>query len=333
MTSTAKVTFIIPAYNAEKYLPEAIKSVQAQTCPDWKMIIVDDSSSDHTLQIAEEFASDDERISVIRMERQSGGAYLPRKVAIKNATTPLVSPLDADDTISPDYLEELLKIMDNEDADAVYPMMYTLREGEYEYTATPDISLIGKTLTGKEAMDATLDGWRIHCNGGIIKKNVYIKAFQLINEDEIEVKSYLDEYLTRILLFTCSKVAITNEKYIFRENFNSITHSQDIKAFGFIGNNIRLLSFAKENLPRESETYLRIHKQNFHGIADAMRLLYNTRLCRLERKKVIDALKNSRNAIDYNVLKGKISIRYRALISLPFSISIPLIRLIDSIRS
>lgn len=333
MNSSAKVTFIIPAYNAEKYLADAIASVQAQTCPDWKMIVIDDFSSDRTLHIAEAAAVCDKRIKVMRMDKQSGGAFLPRKVAIMEADTPLVSPLDADDTVAPNYLERLLKVMEREDADIVYPMMFTLREGKYEYTALPDTSLIGKTLLGKDAVAATLDGWNIHCNGGIIRKDTYLKAFGMIDEQGIEIKSYLDEYLTRLLLYNCGKVAITNEKYFFRKNPESITHSKDIKAFGFLGNNLRLLSFIQRNYPRESEVCLLAHRQNFHGIADAMRLLNRTHLCRQEKRKVIGALKKNRDAIDYNLLKGKISSRYKALISLPFSISLPLIRIIDSIYS
>lgn len=62
----SKVSVIMPAYNAEKYLPEAIRSVQAQTYSDWELVICDDCSKDNTYQIALDFAQDDARIKVIK---------------------------------------------------------------------------------------------------------------------------------------------------------------------------------------------------------------------------------------------------------------------------
>lgn len=333
MESSPKVTFIIPAYNAEKYLPEAVESILAQTCDAWKIIIVDDCSTDHTLQIAEDFATRDERITLMRMKSQSGGAFLPRKAAIIAADTPLISPLDADDTITPEYLQRLLDTMEKENADVVYPMMYSLRKGEYKFTHTPDTSLIGKTLTGEEAMTATLDGWRIHCNGGIIRKEHYLKTFGMVEERNVKVKSYLDEYFTRILLFNCHRVAITDERYIFRENPDSITHSKDIRAFGFLYNNFRLLSFVENYFRCDSEAYFRVNRQNFHGIADALRILNVALLSPKDREWVMHMLESCRRSIDYKVLKGKISVKYKALLSLPFTISIPLMRIIDSLHS
>lgn len=333
MKPSPRVTFIIPAYNAERYLPEAIESILAQTCEEWRLIIVDDCSSDDTLRIAEGYAGHDPRIRVMRMESQSGGAFIPRKVAIMAATTPFVSPLDADDTIPPDYLQRLLQTVDKEDADAAYPMMYSLRKGKYEFTNMPDLSLIGKTMTGREAATATLDVWRIHCNGGVIRRDAYLRAFGLLDEKRIRVKSYLDEYLTRLLLFSCRKVAITDARYFFRENPESITHSMDLKAFGGVENNLQLLSFVKANYPDNSEAYLRVNRQTFHGIADALRLLNKARLSREERRWVIGKLQASRNAIDHDALKGEVSRKYKTLLSLPFSLSVPLIRLIDSLHS
>ncbi|MDE6805993.1 MAG: glycosyltransferase, partial [Muribaculaceae bacterium] len=67
-----QVTFIIPAYNAADYLRQAVKSILDQTCSDWKLIIVDDGSTDATPAIADACAGSDARISVIHHPAPSG---------------------------------------------------------------------------------------------------------------------------------------------------------------------------------------------------------------------------------------------------------------------
>ena len=59
------VAVIMPAYNAERFIAEAIESVIAQTHHDWQMVVVDDGSTDRTLEIARSFAERDSRITVI----------------------------------------------------------------------------------------------------------------------------------------------------------------------------------------------------------------------------------------------------------------------------
>ncbi len=62
-----KVSVITPAYNAEKFIHETIKSVLGQTYTNWEMIIVDDCSTDRTVSIVEKYAEQDERIRLIQL--------------------------------------------------------------------------------------------------------------------------------------------------------------------------------------------------------------------------------------------------------------------------
>ena len=97
--TTPIVSFVMPAYNVAQYLPTAVEAIKAQTMTDWELIIVDDCSSDNTLEIAQSYAGEDSRIRLLQTERQSGGAYIPRKIAIENAESEIIAPLDADDNI------------------------------------------------------------------------------------------------------------------------------------------------------------------------------------------------------------------------------------------
>ena len=62
MTTNPLISIIMPAYNASAYIAEAIQSVLDQTWTNWELIIVDDGSTDNTLQIAQQFAAKDNRI-------------------------------------------------------------------------------------------------------------------------------------------------------------------------------------------------------------------------------------------------------------------------------
>lgn len=92
------VTFVMPAYNAGKYIAQAIESIQEQTISKgWSLLVCDDGSTDDTLEIVKKYAAKDPRVKWIRMPKNSGCVYQPRKAAIVAAKSEYVAPLDADD--------------------------------------------------------------------------------------------------------------------------------------------------------------------------------------------------------------------------------------------
>ena len=122
------VNIIIPAYNAEKYISKAIKSVIKQTYRDWNLIIVDDGSTDKTSEICDRFSESDKRIFVIH--QKNGGAfearfsalkYLENKSAFNKAkNSDYVAFLDADDMYyNKDSINKLVSAAKNSSADVV----------------------------------------------------------------------------------------------------------------------------------------------------------------------------------------------------------------------
>lgn len=316
-----EVTFVIPAYNAAVHLPVAVEAICSQTFQDWELIIVDDCSADYTLAIAQGYAQRNPRIRVLRTEHQSGGAYIPRKLAINNAKGSIIAPLDADDKVEPQYLEKLLSVMRSEDdVDICYPIMYRWDGETLGSALSHDASLYGKAINGHDMVKYTLDGWRIHCNGGIIRKEVYLKAFEGIKEDEIEVRSYIDEYLSRHLIFNARKVTVCNEKYYYRENLSSITHTTDIRAFGLLWNNSMLYPFIKRNYPENSEERTLMERQNFHCYFDSIRLLGETSLNDEELRRVKEMLRQSKRNSNLSILRKNVGWKYFSLFILPHRI-------------
>jgi glycosyltransferase involved in cell wall biosynthesis len=104
------ISIIIAAYNCEPYLDQAIKSIQAQSCQDFEVIIVNDGSTDKTQQLAEQLAQEDPRIRVIS-QANSGGPAQPRNLGIAQSSGEYVCFLDPDDYWYPDKLEKQLTLM------------------------------------------------------------------------------------------------------------------------------------------------------------------------------------------------------------------------------
>ncbi|MDO4492077.1 MAG: glycosyltransferase family 2 protein [Lachnospiraceae bacterium] len=105
-----KVSIITPLYNSERYVADTIRSVQAQTYQNWEMILVNDCSTDSSVQIVEEFAAKDPRIRLLHQKEQ-GGAAKARNHALECAEGRFIAYLDSDDLWKPDKLEKQVRFM------------------------------------------------------------------------------------------------------------------------------------------------------------------------------------------------------------------------------
>ena len=102
-----KYSVVIPLYNKQRYIKSTLQSVLAQTYTDYEVVVVDDGSTDASLQEAERMQSD--KIRVLHQENQ--GVAVARNTGIENAAGEYIAFLDADDKWNPSYLEEIDKIV------------------------------------------------------------------------------------------------------------------------------------------------------------------------------------------------------------------------------
>lgn len=105
------VSIITPTYNSEKFITETIQSVQNQTYQNWEMLIVDDCSSDKTVDIIQQFMEDDHRIHLLRLNKNSG-ASKARNEAIKLVKGDYMTFLDADDIWFSDFIQNSIDKID-----------------------------------------------------------------------------------------------------------------------------------------------------------------------------------------------------------------------------
>ena len=106
----AKVSVIMPAYNAARTIAEAIDSVISQTFSDWDLFIIDDCSSDETPAIAARYAKSDPRIRVLRNAKNQG-VSISRMTGIEAAQSPWVAFLDSDDLWRAGKLEKQFALL------------------------------------------------------------------------------------------------------------------------------------------------------------------------------------------------------------------------------
>lgn len=104
-----KVSIIMPSYNSEEFIAESINSVLAQTYENFELLIVDDCSTDKTVEVVESF--NDDRIKLFVNEKNSGAA-VSRNRAIREATGKWIAFLDSDDLWFPDKLEKQVDFME-----------------------------------------------------------------------------------------------------------------------------------------------------------------------------------------------------------------------------
>jgi len=101
-----KVSVVMPIYNKEKHIRKAIKSILNQTLKNWQLIIVDDGSTDRSLELCQDFK--DSRIQVIHVD--NGGVSRARNIGIRHATGEYLAFIDSDDYVESEYLEKLTSV-------------------------------------------------------------------------------------------------------------------------------------------------------------------------------------------------------------------------------
>lgn len=159
------LSIIMPVYNSEQYLVNAVESVLAQTFEDYELIIVDDGSSDGSTELCDTLAKKDGRIVVIHQENRGiGGA---RNTGLKVANGKYIGFMDNDDLIHPQMFEILVSIAEKEQADIVmFP---------------PKLVDVGWVIP---ASTYTISEIKCH---GIDKKLLFERLFSRSNDDFIYV--------------------------------------------------------------------------------------------------------------------------------------------------
>lgn len=239
--SDFKFTILMPAYNAQNYICEAIDSVVNQTYKNWELIIIDDGSTDRTPVIIDEYAKKENRIKIIH-QTNSGTAAAARNAGLKIATGDYSQMLDSDDILENTLLQSYYDLLLENDVDIIIPVLESFTDkNEILYTKNPPFNNFGVILDGKEAFKLSLD-WQIHgcflVNMNILKEIKYDP--KLINGDE---------FTTRKLFYNSRKITFSDKKYRYRNNQLSTTKSvsNEAKMYECLITDLNIYNYSLDN--------------------------------------------------------------------------------------
>lgn len=241
-------SIVMPAYNAETYIEEAINSVLIQNFRDWELVITNDGSYDHTLEIINKYIKDP-RIRVLTINN-SGSAKIARDYAITNAIGEYVIFLDSDDYLSPNYLEVINKSIIEKEAQIVLAQMCFFEDDGTVFRKLPSEELIGCSLSGYNALKLTLPSWKVGFNGAAIERKILNR---LNLEDDIKHLINSDELDSRIYLTQANTVCVSHASYYFRNNLLSTTRRFNLRNYERLITDKYLIQFIQEKYPNDKE--------------------------------------------------------------------------------
>ena len=110
------VSIIMPCYNKEPFIAETLESVEAQTYPNWEVVLVDDGSPDDTIGVARRYMETHNwtEDKALFLEQENQGPSVARNTGIRASHGELILPLDPDDILDPTYIEKAVKVFQNQ---------------------------------------------------------------------------------------------------------------------------------------------------------------------------------------------------------------------------
>ncbi|KAB2867529.1 MAG: glycosyltransferase [Bacteroidales bacterium] len=212
------VSVIVPVYKVEKYLPECLESIMCQTFSDIEIICVNDASPDNSHLVLEEYSKRDSRIRIFT-HPQNGGLGAARNTGLKESNSPYIAFVDSDDTVEPTFIETLINLMVQNDADLSWCGNCSIDEHSnfLEAYPIPDKKwTVEQILNTEQLYPSILPVWNKMFKRELIKD---IKQLPIVSEDQ----PALAEYFTK-----CERI-ITSSKCLYNYRKNSNTLSRPVE--------------------------------------------------------------------------------------------------------
>lgn len=216
------ISIVVPVYNVEIYLDKCIKSIVGQSYRNLEIILVDDGSTDNSLNICNFWIDKDERIKIIH--KKNGGLSSARNAGIDIATGDYIAFVDSDDYIDNEFVAKLLNKMLETDSDIVCCGYYEIINGERNIS---NKKLICGEYTKKEALEMLIK-WDIQDYAW----NKLYRRSLFENIRYPEGRNYEDMATTYKIFLKANKVTVIGEKlynYLIRKG--SISNTDNNKRY------------------------------------------------------------------------------------------------------
>lgn len=291
------MTVVMPVYNAAATIDASMRSLQAQTYTDWKLICVNDGSKDNSLEILERYAAEDPRITVVSQE--NGGVAAARRTAYLMLDTPYAINLDADDEFSTDLIEACVDRARETDADIIVPdCRCETAPGRYfdwnaAYGYTTDTRMTGLEAFSRTFIPATMHGY-------LMWKSELLKKHACKDDGNLRVFSE-DEYYRRVLFLNAGEVVFCGGYYLYRSNDQSITKKFSASQTGYLVTCRQMVDLTEQyEMP---ESVKDIIKENYLRTVISLRIklyAFGDSLTAEDRKRVAKEIRASyKDALRY----------------------------------
>lgn len=215
--SNAEVSIIMPCYQSQQYVAEAVESVLNQTCRRFELIVIDDGSTDATQALIKDYAATDKRISLIQIS--NSGMAAARKKGLEVASADWIAFLDSDDVWLPIKLERQLEVAVAGDADVIVSSGYYFGEVERPW------NVASFSIKGRQLLPSLVNKNTLPLASALVRRNVIRKAHSFSLSRYYDVVADYDMWL-RLCDEDCRFVAMgDNHLFKYRIHAGQSTHS------------------------------------------------------------------------------------------------------------
>ena len=215
-----KVSVIVPVYNTEKYLGRCLDSLLNQTLEDLEIILVDDHSTDHSLDIMQAYQKKEPRKIKLAQTKQNSGAGAARNVGLELVDCDYIGFVDSDDYITTDYYEKLCAACDSTNSDIS-------RTNRKIVLGNLDVSFLGRKTAYDEVsiIDPKKDYHYLIKEQPSVTNKIFKR--NLIDTARFPEGLKWEDYpFTIPLLLKADKIAtVPGQNYFYNMHFNSTTVS------------------------------------------------------------------------------------------------------------
>lgn len=296
-TTSPQLSVIVPAYNVERFLDKCLHSIWKQTFTDFEVILINDGSTDNTLQICREWTGRDPRFRLISQENQ--GLAETRNVGIRASRAPRVMFVDSDDYLEHDAIQVLMNNMRRTSAD-ISMGCYIVEDLQGKRLKNPP-QLGNACLTTPQAYTKILFDRELKSYAWA---KIYTKS--LFEGIEYPKGKLLEDYLTTYLLFRRAKLIVSTSKEVYHYvqqatsimnvGTNKITRDKtfiegvyqrfcDAEASGLL-NKRELALFRVKTLRRMLRTFFSLEREAANEFTQTQRQNYLAYLSHVYKRKV-----------------------------------------------
>lgn len=222
------VSVIIPVFNAEKYLERCVESVIRQTYKNIEVILVNDGSTDGSLEVCEKLKKQYPQLIII--DKPNGGSSSARNAGIKASHGEYIAFLDSDDWVSSDCYEYMLNLAVSNDADLSDVMVYQVKS---EHDRVPSVVEKIDVYSGRDVLEHYLYRGMREQNGApysACRKLYRRDLFQGDTATFVEGTVNEDICFNYRVLRKCSRIVVSNQiKYFYYQGEESVTNGALMK--------------------------------------------------------------------------------------------------------